>query len=212
MTTKPTIPEGYRPYGSTNPEYLPALTTFCEQRGYRVHQKFYWACLRRLQNPSHTCTRCDKRSFPRPYDALLDHFILLKAVDDSHWAYLGQPYFPERRLHSAATELCWSGRCNTFEVIEPAPYGHATTGILLIGNTKEQMWPKETKAIMRERIEALQWEDIKNHPQPPHQHCHQCGKPVTPGVDHDTANIRGIRWWCPEHCPQCRERPHNNDT
>ncbi len=162
MISKLTIPEGYRPYGSTNnPEYLPALTTFCEQRGYRVHQKFIWACLRRLQNPSHTCTRCDKSTFPRPYDSLLDHFILLKAVDDSHWAYLGQPYFPERWLQTAAQELCWSGQCNSFEVIEPAPYGHNTTGILLIGNTKEQMWPKETKAIMRERIEALHWADIK---------------------------------------------------
>ena len=49
---------------------------------------------------------------------------------------------------------------------------------------------------------------MTNHPAAPQQHCHQCGKAVTPGIDHDTANINGIRWWCPEHCPQCRESPN----
>jgi hypothetical protein len=44
------------------------------------------------------------------------------------------------------------------------------------------------------------------------EHCHQCGKQVTPGIDHDTANINGIRWWCPEHCPQCRESTNTDDT
>ena len=147
MTTKPTIPAGYRPYGSTNnPEYLPALTTFCEERGYRVHLKFIWACLRRLQNPSHACTHCESSSFPRPYEELLDHFILLKAVDDSHWAYLGQPYYPSDGSLTAVNELCFSGECNTFELIAQAPYGHGTTGILLIGNTKQQMRPQETRA------------------------------------------------------------------
>ena len=161
MTNRPTIPAGYRPYGYNNAWYLPALKSFCEERGYRVHRKFVWACLRRLQNPSHTCTRCESHSFSDPYYSLLDHFILLKAVDDSHWAYLGQPYYPDERLLTAAKELCCSGQCNTFEHIDHAPYGFGTSGILLIGNTKQQMWPRETKAIMRERIEALEWADIR---------------------------------------------------
>jgi hypothetical protein len=53
---------------------------------------------------------------------------------------------------------------------------------------------------------------MTNHPAAPQQHCYQCGKAVTPGIDHDTADVRGIRWWCPEHCPQCRESPTTDDT
>lgn len=52
---------------------------------------------------------------------------------------------------------------------------------------------------------------MTNHAAAPQQHCHQCGKAVTPGIDHDTADVRGIRWWCPEHCPQCREAPTTDE-
>ena len=38
----------------------------------------------------------------------------------------------------------------------------------------------------------------------PLRHCHYCGKNLTPDVEHDTATEKsGVRWWCPEHCPQC---------
>lgn len=38
----------------------------------------------------------------------------------------------------------------------------------------------------------------------PLRHCHYCGKNLTHDVEHDTANEKsGVRWWCPEHCPQC---------
>ena len=47
--------------------------------------------------------------------------------------------------------------------------------------------------------------------QPP-ENCYQCGKQVQPGIDHDTANVNGIRWWCAEHCPQCKESPITDDT
>jgi predicted nucleic acid-binding Zn ribbon protein len=38
----------------------------------------------------------------------------------------------------------------------------------------------------------------------PLRHCHYCGKNIAPDVEHDTATEKsGVRFWCPEHCPQC---------
>ena len=36
--------------------------------------------------------------------------------------------------------------------------------------------------------------------------CYECGKPMDPGIDHDTASADGTRWWCPQHCPQCKAK------
>ena len=34
--------------------------------------------------------------------------------------------------------------------------------------------------------------------------CSKCGVELHHDIEHDTADEKDlVRWWCPEHCPQC---------
>ena len=34
--------------------------------------------------------------------------------------------------------------------------------------------------------------------------CSKCGVELDHDIEHDTADAdEGVRWWCPDHCPQC---------
>jgi hypothetical protein len=160
MQTRPTIPAGYPSFGTYSHEYVTALSAFCEERGYTVRNRMWDGCISRLQNPAHICKyRCN-----RAHQSLAGKWQInaqFRAADDSHWAYL--IYFDQIADESkaAAKMLCQSGRCDTFELLEQTPYGQGTKAVLLTGNTKQQMWPKATKTIMRQRIEALDWADIR---------------------------------------------------
>jgi hypothetical protein len=36
--------------------------------------------------------------------------------------------------------------------------------------------------------------------------CSRCGVELHHDVEHDTANEKDlVRWWCPDHCPQCKD-------
>ncbi len=36
--------------------------------------------------------------------------------------------------------------------------------------------------------------------------CSRCGNELHHDVEHDTANEKDlVRWWCPDHCPQCKD-------
>jgi hypothetical protein len=164
MQTRPTIPAGYPSYATYSHEYVTALAHFCEERGYTVRNKVWLGCLSRLQNPAHICKYICKKADDQLSGLRGKGNInaQLRAADDSHWALIIYLDDITDDTKAAAKMLCQSGRCDTFELLEQTPYGQGTKAVLLTGNTKQQMWPKATKTIMRQRIEALNWADIRS--------------------------------------------------
>lgn len=132
--TEPTLPRGFRPYGSQDPNYLPALETFCNARGY-IAVDADWQCLRRLANPRHKCSHDADDNWRSFNTRTLDHLVRLKARNSSHWALLGQPYDLDRAL---ADRLVTESGADRWEHCGPAPYGHGTSAVLIVGRTEAQ--------------------------------------------------------------------------
>lgn len=130
----PTLPPGFRPYGSHDSNYLPALESFCNARGYTAVDAD-WQCLRRLANPRHKCSH-DADDNWQPFNSrTLDHLVRLKARDGSHWALLGQPYDLDPAL---ADQLVTESGADRWELCGPAPYGHGTHAVLIVGRGEDQ--------------------------------------------------------------------------
>lgn len=132
MTTTPTIPAGFYPYGAT-PKYMDALAELAERTGNVVSDR-RWPCLRRLANPRHRCTACQGPTWQQFHGfpaSVLDHWIWLKSPD--RWSLLSQPYPPIDRTR--LDELVQVSGALRWEHHGRAPYGTGTVAVLIVGRS-----------------------------------------------------------------------------